>query len=313
MSATRKPVPAVGPSPDPEPSGLSFHDVTSADGTRLRAWSNAPVVADDAPVVLLCNGLGTNPYTWPALLRRDCGVRVVSWYHRGTGGSERPRHRRDVGIDTFVADALAVMDDAGLDRVPVLGWSMGVNTAFELAVTHPDRVAGLFAVAGVPGSTFASMLGPLHLPRPVAQALTVGAARVLKYGGPAITPVAQRLRMGRLGVTVLTHSGFMLPTPDPEGTGRAVRDFLTTPIDWYGHVALATSKHRRVPLGTIRVPTTFVAGRYDVLAGARDMASAAARIPGATYVELPASHFVQMEHPEEVHALLLDFLATVEE
>jgi pimeloyl-ACP methyl ester carboxylesterase len=236
----------------------------------------------------------------------------VSWYHRGTGGSERPRRRRDVTIDDFVADALAVMADAGLDRVPVMGWSMGVNTAFELAVRHPGRVSGLFAVAGVPGSTFASMLAPARLPRGVAQALTVNAARVLKYAGPAINPVTQRLRMGRLGVGVLTHSGFMLPTPDTEGTGRAVRDFLTTPVDWYGHVALATAKHRRVPLGTIRVPTSFVAGRWDVLAGARDMASAAARIPGATYVELPATHFVQMERPEEVHALLLDFLATVE-
>jgi len=302
--------PDIGGAPPPE--SLSFHDVTSADGTRLRAWSNEQVAGPDAPTVLLCNGLGTNPYTWPALLREGCGVHVVSWYHRGTGGSERPRRRRDVTIDDFVEDALAVMADAGLERVPVMGWSMGVNTSFELAVRHPGKVSGLFAVAGVPGSTFASMLAPARLPRGVAQALTVNAARVLKYAGPAITPVAQRLRMGRLGVGLLSHSGFMLPTPDPEGTGRAVRDFLTTPVDWYGHVALATAKHRRVPLGTIRVPTAFVAGRWDVLAGARDMASAAARIPGATYTELPATHFVQMEHPDEVHALLLDFLATVE-
>jgi pimeloyl-ACP methyl ester carboxylesterase len=29
----------------------------------------------------------------------------------------------------------------------------------------------------------------------------------------------------------------------------------------------------------------------------------------ATYVELRASHFVQMEHPETVHRLLLELLA----
>ena len=40
-----------------------------------------------------------------------------------------------------------------------MGWSMGVNTAFELAVSHPERVSGIFAVAGVPGDTFATMLG----------------------------------------------------------------------------------------------------------------------------------------------------------
>jgi pimeloyl-ACP methyl ester carboxylesterase len=48
-----------------------------------------------------------------------------------------------------------------------------------------------------------------------------------------------------------------------------------------------------------------------VLAGARDMASAAARIDGATYVELPGSHFLTMEKPDEVHALLLELLARV--
>ena len=64
-----------------------------------RAWTNDPDGAIDGPTVVLCNGLGTGPWAWPALLRPDCGVRVVSWNHRGTGGSDRParpgalRHR----------------------------------------------------------------------------------------------------------------------------------------------------------------------------------------------------------------------------
>ena len=41
----------------------------------------------------------------------------------------------------------------GVDRCVVAGWSFGVNTAFELALRHPERVSGLFAVAGVPGGT----------------------------------------------------------------------------------------------------------------------------------------------------------------
>ena len=48
-----------------------------------------------------------------------------------------------------------------------------------------------------------------------------------------------------------------------------------------------------------------------MLAGSRDMASAAARIPDATYVELGGSHFVQMEQPEKVHELLLEFLGRI--
>ena len=66
-----------------------------------------------------------------------------------------------------------------------MGWSMGVNTAFELAYLHPDRVAGLFAVAGVPGGTFASMLAPLGVPRFARAAITVNAARAMRGSGQA--------------------------------------------------------------------------------------------------------------------------------
>ena len=59
------------------------------------------------------------------------------------------------------------------------------------------------------------------------------------------------------------------------------------------------------------MPAAFVAGSYDVLAGARDMATAAARIAGATYVELRGSHFLRLEQPERVHELLLEFLEQV--
>ncbi|RNM15732.1 alpha/beta fold hydrolase [Nocardioides pocheonensis] len=299
----------VVPDPaEPEPGlALRHFTVIARDGTELRAWTNDV----DGPTVLLCNGLGTSPYSWPALLDPDCGVRVISWHHRGTGGSGRPANRHHVGIEHFVEDALAVMDAAGLDACPVMGWSMGVNTAFELAYLHPHRVTGLFAVAGVPGGTFASMLAPLRIPRFARAAITVNLARVMGVLGKPATLVTRRLPVGPLTAAVLTHSGFMLPVPDTELARRAIKEFLTTPIDWYMHLAVTTSRHVRVSLRGIRVPTTFVAGRWDVLASAEDMRTAAERIPGARYERLNASHFVAMERPDEVHELLLDLLDQV--
>ena len=80
----------------------------------------------------------------------------------------------------------------GVERAPFLGWSMGVNTMFEVAVTHPERVTGLFAVGGVPGDTFSSMLAPVFLPRPLRKPLTVGAARLMKLAGkPLDGPLPQ--------------------------------------------------------------------------------------------------------------------------
>ena len=303
MSAT--PASAV-----PAPT-LAFHEVLSDDGTRLRAWTNDPDGTMAGPTVVLCNGLGTSAWAWPAFLDPGCGVRVVSWNHRGTGGSDRPADPDQVGIEAFAEDGLSVMDHFGIGRAVLVGWSMGVNTMFELAVRHPERVSGLFAVAGVPGDTFATMLRPLRVPRFAAKALAVNISRVLKYGGHLVTPLSTRLPVGRRTIDVLSHSGFMFPVADPELARRAIAAFLETPVEWYFHVALHTAQHPRVSLSRIRVPAAFVAGTFDLLAGTHAMASAAARIDGATYTELRGSHFVQMEHPERVHTLLLEFLRRV--
>jgi pimeloyl-ACP methyl ester carboxylesterase len=298
----------VAPSAD-DGLALRFYDVVSGDGTRLRAWTNDVA----GPTVLLCNGLGTNPYAWPALLDPECGVRIISWNHRGVGGSARPGDVEQVGIDAFCEDAIAVMDDAGIDACVLMGWSMGVNTMFEVAVNHPERVTGLFAVGGVPGDTFASMGAPLMIPRPFRKSIGVNVARLLKTAGRPLTEVARRLPVGPLTYEVLTHTGFMLSMPDPELARRAIKEFLTTPIDWYMHLALHSSLHLRVSLRNISVPTSFVAGTFDILASSYDMKTAAERIPGATYQELRATHFIAMEKPDEVHEALLELLDRVPE
>jgi len=292
-------------------SSLEFRDILSDDGTTLRAWTNDPHGQIDGPTVVLCNGLGTNPWCWPALLDPECGVRVVSWNHRGVGGSERPADPSHIEIEHFVQDGLSVMDHFGIDRAVLMGWSMGVNTMFELAYRHPERVAGLFAVAGVPGDTFATMLGPLRLPHLLARTVTVNIARTAQIAGKLLNPIARRITVGPRAVFAVSHSGFMLPLADPDLARICFNEFLTTPIDWYMKLALGTSKHARVSLSAIQVPARFVAARWDLLAGSRDMASAAARMEEADFIELPGSHFIQMERPDVVHALLLDFLQQV--
>ncbi|GEP33278.1 hypothetical protein NSZ01_10460 [Nocardioides szechwanensis] len=292
-------------------ASLVYHDVLSDDGTVLRAWTNDPDGLIDGPTVVLCNGLGTGPFAWPALLRPDCGVRVVSWNHRGTGGSDRPADPSHIEIEHFVEDGLSVMDHFGIDNAVLMGWSMGVNTMFEMAVRNPERVRGLFAVAGVPGDTFATMLGPLRLPHPVARAIAVNITRGLRYGGWALTPIASRLPIGPRAIDLLSRTGFMFRVPDPDLAALAVSEFLTTPIGWYMQLALSTSRHARVPLSRVTVPCAFVAGTYDILAGARDMATAAHRVRDASYSELRGTHFIQMEQPAVVHQLLVEFLARV--
>src|SRR6185436_282938 len=128
-------------------------------------------------------GLGTNPNAWPSLTTPDCGVRIISWNHRGTSGSDRPKDRSRVDLDAFADDAVAVMDDAGVDHCVVMGWSAGVTVAFELAAKYPERVDGIFAVAGVPGNTLGTSLRPLHVPGPVAKIVMTAGAHATRATG----------------------------------------------------------------------------------------------------------------------------------
>ena len=168
----------------------------------------------------------------------------------------------------------------------------------------------------MPGDTFATMLAPFHLPRFAARAITVNACRVAQFSGFVANPVARRSPMGPRTVRLLGRTGFMFPVADPDAAAIGLQEFLTTPVDWYARLAIGTSRHARVRLSRIDVPTMFVSATYDVLAGARDMASASRRLAdrgvATEYVELRGSHFVQLEQPERVHQLLLDFLAGVE-
>lgn len=283
---------------------VRYYDVKSADGTRLRAWTNDA----DGPTVLLANGLGTNPHAWPSLLRPDCGVRVVGWNHRGTSGSERPKDGR-VDLDSYIEDAIAVMDDAGIESAPVACWSAGVTVAFELVRRHPERVQGILAVAGVPGYTYATMLAPLRLPQPVARQVMRGLTKAGAVGvGHAVSPLYNNIPWTRATANMLRMSRIINPAADPEELRTLLQEFTTTNLGWYANLALNIIDVPRISLRDVKVPVTFLAGKWDVLTGARDMLTAAERIPHARYRLLNSTHFIPVEFPaivlEELHALL---------
>ena len=110
------------------------------DGVRL-FWER---YGDGEPTILL-------PPTWeivhsrfwkgqiPYLARH---TRVVTFDPRGNGRSDRPQDFDAYRRREFAADALAVLDAAGVDRAVVVTWC-DMGEALILAAEHPERVAGL--------------------------------------------------------------------------------------------------------------------------------------------------------------------------
>ncbi len=279
---------------------MSRFEVTSADGTVVRAWTNDA----DGPPVVVSNGLGSVPAAWPALLGPTCGYRAVTWYHRGTFGSSRPADATHVGVDDHVDDLFAVMDAAGIERAVVAGWSIGVNVAFEAARRHPERVAGLLGVAGVPGGTFATMGGPLRVPRALRAPIASTAVRATRLAGPLLSRLTPYVPVNARTAWLLSRSGFMLPGARTEDLVAMLEEFLQQDWGWYMTLALAAERHAPMDTSFVTCPVSLVAGRSDVLTSVHDVVEASGRIPGAEVTVLPGSHFLPVEHPDAVGAAL---------
>jgi pimeloyl-ACP methyl ester carboxylesterase len=80
----------------------------------------------------------------PSLARR---FTVLTTDGRGTGRSDRPRARACYAPDEVVADLLAVLSTAEVDRAVVVAHCHAVPWALRLAAEHRERVAGVVAIA----------------------------------------------------------------------------------------------------------------------------------------------------------------------
>jgi pimeloyl-ACP methyl ester carboxylesterase len=92
---------------------------------------------DGAPVLLM-HGLGYTRKGWgplrALLARRYC---VISYDNRGIGESEIPPGPYSVAA--LAADAVGVLDEAGVERAHLLAASLGGFAAQVVASEHPRR------------------------------------------------------------------------------------------------------------------------------------------------------------------------------
>jgi 3-oxoadipate enol-lactonase len=277
--------------------------VHGADGTALRAWCN-----DGAgPTVLLCNGLGAPEEAWPGLTGRSSGYRVLSWSYRGLAGSARPSDPARVTVEDHADDARAVLDAFDEPEATLIGWSLGVNVAFELALEDPGRVRGVLAVAGVPGGSFSSMFAPYGVPRRLRAPVGRWSSRLLLALGPMLPPLAASLPPWP---EVMWPGALLGPAHEaahPGALRAVVRQFARHDWKWYRHLALAVADHAPLDVAPVRCPVTFVAGRYDSLVDVADVRRAAGSLQGARLRELPGTHFLPLQYP----GVLLDELRRV--
>ena len=269
--------------PTAEVNGTTLYFETGSEPVGIR------------PGLVLHGGPGVDHnYLRPALDRLGDRLGLTYVDHRGHGqsggGPERPTVAR------LADDAAALAAHLGHDRLVVVAHSWGGSVAQELALRHPDRVAGLVLVAATAGELGAdeSLLDDMGPPLPVE-------ADILTRVPPATDE--------ELEATVRALGPYYLRSGDPDAAadlfarcrfdaGAMVRSmhFLAT---W---TAVAR-------LGDVTAPALLIGGRHDVFCPPEQLARMARRMPRAEVVVLDESaHLPWADEPERFFPIVEEWL-----
>lgn len=97
------------------------------------AWNDQ---GQGPPILLIMGHRYSSAMWYPVIEGLGDRYRLVSFDNNGTGKSGS---RKQTSVAKMTADALAVLDAAGVDSAHVYGVSMGGGIALEFALRHPDR------------------------------------------------------------------------------------------------------------------------------------------------------------------------------
>ncbi len=99
--------------------------------------------------VLLVHGFPDDHSIWrmqvPALIA--AGYRVIAPDMRGCGESEMPKQRRAYQREHLVADLVALLDVLKIDKVKLVAHDWGAVIGWHFAIAHPERVERYVALS----------------------------------------------------------------------------------------------------------------------------------------------------------------------
>lgn len=236
------------------------------------------------PPLLLIHGLGYARWGWePVVEPLARTFDVISFDNRGIGGSDAPPGPYTVA--EMAADAVQVLDEAGVERAHVAGTSLGGMVAQELALGRRERVDRLVLACTHPG-------GPKAFPMPQRTVeLMEARATMREYVENALEP-----------------------DPRPELVDRILehRKRTAQPFEpWAAQAAAAAAFDAYDRLGSLAAPTLVQHGDGDLVVDPRNAELLAAAIPDArTSVYAGAGHLFMWQEPARFVRELKEFLCS---
>jgi 3-oxoadipate enol-lactonase len=242
--------------------------------------------AEDAPVVVLGNSLGSTVAMWDAVAARlRERFRVVRYDLRGHGGSPTPPG--PYAIDDLGADLVGLLDGLGIARAHLVGTSIGGMAALWAAARVPERIDRLVVI----GSS--ARLPP-------AAAWVDRARSVVAEGTSSVAELVTRRWVA---------PAWAEAHPDAMAGLRAM--FAAADPAGYAGCCLAIAGMDLTDgLASISAPTLVAVGSDDPSTPSQHAREIAEGIRDARLVTIEgAAHVPAIDHADEVAALIAEHLA----
>lgn len=247
--------------------------------------------AEDAPVLVLVNGLGQSMHVWSAILAPlSTTHRVLRYDLRGHGLTSDGRPHNE-GIDVLADDLVALLDALGIARANVAGLSIGGLVAQCVAARYPNRIASIVLLAT--GNQIGTRVGWDERIAAVERDGMTGIAEAVLQRWFTPRTSAERPEIVDGFRTMLLRT----PAGGYAAGCRAVRD-----ADLRGTDA------------AIRCPALVVSGAADAVTPPSAGSAMHEAIPGAQMrVVEGASHILPVERPDATADAIRAFLAGLHE
>lgn len=301
--------------------------------------------ADD-PLIVLVHGWPESWYSWrhqiPALA--EAGYHVIAPDMRGYGKSDKPADVEDYDILDTTSDIVGLLDALGEEKAIVVGHDWGSIIAWNSVLLHPDRFEALVAMS-VPyggratepplarmqqafGDNFYYIL--YHQEPGVAEAEYDSdpygfLSRIYSITGAPLEPptVTDPKRSAGGWIPRLGKPKELPPWLSEDELNYFVSEFeeagFRGGVNYYRNFNRNWELTPQLDGATIDMPVAFIAGTDDiVINGASEEALTASMSRVANDLRdvtlIPdAGHWIQQEKPEEVNALLLQFLSGLDQ
>ena len=265
--------------------------ITLEDRDKLEVYYEQEGRGD--PVVLI-GGLTSTVEIWAALRGRLAeAYRVILPDNRGSGRTRAPDDDGARSLSGFAEDLGALLDALGLERVHLVGASMGGMIVQRFAVEHSERLLSLTVCCSHPGGKLAVQPSPQTVEK-LFRSISGGTPEDARAGLEVVFN-ARSLDSRREAVAFFSDLR---------------RRFPHSPEELQRRAAAIAAYDVSEQLGRIRVRTLVVTGADDVLVPPENSERIAERIPAAELAVIPdAGHLLHLEQPEATAAILMRFLA----